>query len=532
MPAVAGRLGVAGLADRVIVGADGSLRPESGGCTLRWYVLSDGTWSDPGAAAATRTGVAAAGAAVTIRIRVAAGDIEATTWVALDRGGVAHARLDLTNAGTRPVAVAVVMVGDLPDAVEPRRDDTDVIGLVAGAGTTVTFGRRPAAVLALNERAPVLDQLPSEIGEGDTDVPPGSVPAIAAVFPVAHATALEMSLSLGTDRSASPPDALADLDSVASGWAAHLDRGVRVDTGDDAVDDAVAQARLGLVMAVGDGSCPGDGGRADASLRRGVLSWAATCWGFDAEADSIRPFLDVDVEVGGPAAWVGWVLATVSAHRLAESAPPDDERLAMAVAALDAAVRRRHRWRRRPTLVVDDDAARRDDPALTLWAATALAAAADHLGRVGQPDAAARVDRLAAEVHRLWRGVVDADDRLHTVAAALGPWAVLADPPPAPVLSLDADDSIDLGVALVGFARRFVAERPDGLAVVAPADRRGNWEIHDLPTGFGAASVALRWHGDRPALLWEHTAPRLTAPGFDSTWSDDRPRGEALLRID
>jgi hypothetical protein len=64
-------------------------------------------------------------------------------------------------------------------------------------------------------------------------------------------------------------------------------------------------------------------------------------------------------------------------------------------------------------------------------------------------------------------------------------------------------------------------------------------EVHDLPTGQGRLSFALRWHGERPALLWElqpHEVPgltdgalRLRAPGLDATWWSDEPRGEALL---
>ena len=45
----------------------------------------------------------------------------------------------------------------------------------------------------------------------------------------------------------------------------------------------------------------------------------------------------------------------------------------------------------------------------------------------------------------------------------------------------------------------------------------------------------MRWHGDRPALLWE-LAPhagagpvRLTAPGLDPSWSTSEVAGDALL---
>ncbi len=62
-------------------------------------------------------------------------------------------------------------------------------------------------------------------------------------------------------------------------------------------------------------------------------------------------------------------------------------------------------------------------------------------------------------------------------------------------------------------------------------------EVHDAPTHAGTLSFAVRWHGERPALLWE-LAPhaslvpgsvRLTAPGLDGGWSSTEWKGEALL---
>ena len=75
---------------------------------------------------------------------------------------------------------------------------------------------------------------------------------------------------------------------------------------------------------------------------------------------------------------------------------------------------------------------------------------------------------------------------------------------------------------------------PDGcqlLPLGLPDDWLGaNFEVHDLPAGEGGrASFALRWHGERPAVLWESTAP-LTAPVLAPTWSTaaGAERGEAL----
>jgi len=57
-------------------------------------------------------------------------------------------------------------------------------------------------------------------------------------------------------------------------------------------------------------------------------------------------------------------------------------------------------------------------------------------------------------------------------------------------------------------------------------------EVHDLPTAHGATvSFALRWHGARPALLWEcsEPGPRLTASTVDATFDTTEPSGEVLL---
>ena len=46
-------------------------------------------------------------------------------------------------------------------------------------------------------------------------------------------------------------------------------------------------------------------------------------------------------------------------------------------------------------------------------------------------------------------------------------------------------------------------------------------ELHGAPTAFGPFSFAVRWHGPRPALLWELAAhpgtagPVIRAPGLD-----------------
>jgi hypothetical protein len=90
--------------------------------------------------------------------------------------------------------------------------------------------------------------------------------------------------------------------------------------------------------------------------------------------------------------------------------------------------------------------------------------------------------------------------------------------------------------AFLSFVRHvLVRERPDGslaLATIFPPEWAGQpLEVHDAPTQHGRISYALRWHGDRPALLWqcERGGVPLSVPGLDRSFSTTERSGEALL---
>ncbi len=58
-----------------------------------------------------------------------------------------------------------------------------------------------------------------------------------------------------------------------------------------------------------------------------------------------------------------------------------------------------------------------------------------------------------------------------------------------------------------------------------------NFEVHGVPTGpRSTVGFAVRWHGERPAVLWEQHGPAqmLTAPAVDPDWSSGAASGEAL----
>ena len=63
-------------------------------------------------------------------------------------------------------------------------------------------------------------------------------------------------------------------------------------------------------------------------------------------------------------------------------------------------------------------------------------------------------------------------------------------------------------------------------------------EVHHVPTRIGPVSWAVRWHGERPALLWDVVPhdpgadpPAVTAPGLDPAFTATGWQGEALLAL-
>lgn len=97
----------------------------------------------------------------------------------------------------------------------------------------------------------------------------------------------------------------------------------------------------------------------------------------------------------------------------------------------------------------------------------------------------------------------------------------------------------EVTAAFLTFVRSMLVSETSGGLTLFPVFAEG-WrgqavEVHDAPTHFGRMSFALRWHGDRPALLWElkphrpADGVRLTAPGLDPSWTSTETAGEALL---
>ena len=91
------------------------------------------------------------------------------------------------------------------------------------------------------------------------------------------------------------------------------------------------------------------------------------------------------------------------------------------------------------------------------------------------------------------------------------------------------------GVRFVSAVEGYLATGADLFPGGVPAEWLGqNFEAHGVPVAPDASvSFALRWHGGRPAILWELTGAKVTlssqqmAPG----WSTDQRTGETLWPV-
>jgi hypothetical protein len=77
------------------------------------------------------------------------------------------------------------------------------------------------------------------------------------------------------------------------------------------------------------------------------------------------------------------------------------------------------------------------------------------------------------------------------------------------------------------------AARIDAFALFDPSWRGQSVSASRFPTTLGTMSAAIRWHGNRPALLWQRVGGpdnvEITAPVLDAAFSSFERSGEALL---
>lgn len=505
--------------------------------------------------------------------------------------------VEVENRSRLPFALALSVRPFTPDGVtavdgvelEPvAGGPTHLVG--TGGEAAMLIARRPArvAVSHLGEGDVAATVLAGGAVEAWPEELPHDARVVTAAFvvPVPHTATVRVVLP----RVVWPPeraeqlrwpDPLPSADAVARGWAVMTRRGARFDVPDERLAALVAANRRHLLVAFGvDDIGPtvraGTGWEATPTdpTDAATILGAADRAGFGDEVGRVlatwptrfsglwhghrRAHVPRRVRAATGLAATGAVLVAIGEHGRLSPGPSLDDLLPEVVAAV--AVVDRAEQRRR---FAHDANARR-------WCQLGCALAADGLAAVGQPAAAVAEVRAVAErlgdaagppaapdlagptvgvraVAATARRLVAATDPsaadllawLIRAASPTGTWptevdgATLAGVGPGP-----GHDAVAGAMVLDVVRDLLVRETVEGLAFlsVLPAGWYGQGvEVHEAPTARGTCSYAVRWHGRRPALLWDLVTRGgtgsviLTAPGLDPGWRTSEARGEALL---
>ncbi|MHB8670782.1 MAG: hypothetical protein ACYDAD_09535 [Acidimicrobiales bacterium] len=541
-----------------VVDPAGLLTPWPRGWSLDWWVGADDRWHLPSQEPGVRQCLLDAAPVIETAMRVPGGDALHRVYAVVS-GSQELAVLELENRSRLPFALALVIQSRGPDSpVHLGRIDLLGSRVRVDGHTALLLPARPSRVATSASGEDACEDI---VLGGGAEAPPAdpATPlvirsrtaraAAAFVFPMAHGAVFRAGVPLGyrgrkegrfaTARGAAPggmPSAVPPAAAVARGWRAHARRGMRVVLPDGRLGEAVeANRRYLLVFHDGPGAAP----RAAPSLAP-----ALDRWGFHDEAAEALASRAARGRLDGPA-----VFALAEHWRLCR-----DAALARSTAG---AVARAARAARAARSARSAKRELRTDPVTTMGL---LLDAAELLDAAGEYVAAAAALR-SAELCRAHAdpgapvlssgGAATAATAATTITAATAATAPKDEPLLAQVDGLlgSATSTWTWSDAYGGHSRRATAlflslvrdilltETQDALVLLPTLSR--SWlgqpvEVHDAPTRHGPISFALRWHGERPALLWDlrrhdDGCRRLRAPGLDPAWSTNDPQGEVLL---
>jgi hypothetical protein len=468
----------------------GLLMVRAVGWELDWWIGAEDHWHVAAESPTVRQALLGSSPVTETRVRVPSGDAVHRVYAARDRAGSDVALVEVVNETKVPFAVAFVLrpinghsAGTIE--VDDRSvivDGTPVLSLPRVPGRVAIErggGALQATVFGGNAGMPGMTGV---VGEGTQ---------VAVIYPLAHTAAVRVALPISQLGAIVDLTRLPEAKQVVSGWQAQARQGARVTLPERRVQDAVdTRVRRAL-------------------LEPGGVSGAALLdlFGFAQEAAAgLGRLIEEPWSIPEP----GRALLALGRH----VAFTDDGAFASAASPAVAELIGRLR--------------KGSPPADLRRAARAMPLVARLLSRAGHTRGAADAERVGA-----------------TLADRLGP------EPPAPLAERVRatvreatgtwrwpEHDADVAGDLVDHVRSLLVDDRAGhldLNPVVPTTWLGQgWEAHDLPTVHGPVSFAVRWHADRPALLWEHEhrgghPVALRAPGLDPTWSSTDPRGEALL---
>ena len=456
------------------VDRSGTVAPVGARWRMGWAVGAEDRWHVAAEEAAVRSRLIDDMPVTAMAMKVPGGDV--VLRAAAGRAGADRVVvLEFTNDTPVPVSLAVAVTGSIKvAAVKGSR-------LLADGRIAVDLGRAPGGAAAVDD-GDVWRAVRAQPPRGDCQARSrAGLAATATVVPLAPRVPLRVTLPVegGSAGNAGSPE------EIAAGWRAVVERAASVDLPDQA---AARSWRRGIAASILAAGCPQPAAVARAAV---VLDRV----GLPDEADRARE-------------------ALVAEAGRAPLPPP------VATAALRALASRRLRTGR--------------VSGLAELAGPLAEAAGDHLDKVTLEQVAAALETEAPAAARDARRLL----------AETGP------PSPTPDAAATADrvsaavrDSVAFGgdglAGVEALLDCLVAEAAEHLVMLpAPPEPWSGVSVdtRSLVTRHGTLSFSVRWHGPRPAVLWDLQPRRDEDPvvtvrcGLDESWASEARTGEALLR--
>lgn len=440
---------------------------------VSWAAGTEDRWHIASNEAAVRARLVDDMPVVATAMRVSGGDVVQRAAAITDGTGRAVV-VEFLNETPAPVSLALAVSGSV------KRVRVRGSQLMVGDQIAAELGRIPGGAAAVSD-----GQVWAAVRSGP---PPGDCQAFsrakqaaaAAVLPLARD--VPMRVCLPVDGGAA---ALGSPGEVAAGWQALVAQAAAVELPDDTAIRAWRRGVAASILAAG-GTEPETAARASIVLDR---------VGLPEEGDRARALVADAVE--------------------RSSLEPG-----AAVLALQALVSRRMRVGR--------------DSGLAELAGPLAAAAGDLLDRLTLEQVAAVLEAEAPAAARDARCLL-----AERVSQAPFPGLAVGDGG----LTAAVGDGISFGgnglAGIEAILGCLVAEAADHLVILPspPVEWTGvPLDVRGLATRHGLLSFSVRWHGSRPALLWELVPPTRppSSPvalrcGLDESWTPSEPSGEALL---